>query len=113
MTAKKAVAIIAVLGIFAFLAVAPVGATEPVDTSKTKTDITQTAETAKTSAKEVTMEKGYCSHAIAHGFREMHCCAECAGFNKENENEFVSKLKVAIALALKWWLASKKLQDDN
>ena len=31
----------------------------------------------------VTMQTGYCSHAIAHGFDEMYCCAECAGVQQE------------------------------
>ena len=54
MTAKKTVAIIAVLGIFVFLAVAPVSAKDPMDPAKSATEVTQAAETAKETAKEAT-----------------------------------------------------------
>lgn len=57
MTAKKTVAIIAVLGIFVFLAVAPVSAKDPMDPAKSATEVTQAAETAKETAKETTIEK--------------------------------------------------------
>jgi competence protein ComEA len=57
MTAKKTVAIIAVLGLFVFLAVDPVGAKDPLDTSKSKAEVTQAAETAEATAKEATIEK--------------------------------------------------------
>ena len=54
MTAKKTEAIMAVLGIFVFLAVAPVSATDPMAPAKSKAEVTQAADTAKETAKETT-----------------------------------------------------------
>jgi hypothetical protein len=37
--------------------------------------------------KPITKETGYCSHGIAYGFSEMYCCAKCAGYIDETQEE--------------------------
>jgi len=40
--------------------------------------------TCESCGKQITKEKGYCSHGIAYGFNEMYCCAKCAGYEEED-----------------------------
>ena len=56
-TKKMGISIVALLSIFVFLAVTPVGATDELETVKTAPGISQAAGAAKATAKEVSTEK--------------------------------------------------------
>ena len=92
MTAKKTVAIIAVLGIFVFLAVAPVSAKDPMAPAKPEAEVTQAAETAKETAKEAT-EKEATIEKININEADLSALSQIKGIGPETAQNIVNYRK--------------------